>query len=108
MPFILMSILLMLTGIVRQQEKTSAPGPGGTFIPGTNIATNYNIPVPTLHEQVFRDKFIDPNEVPERALFNFPWLTAPGSAVFVAVPFRWIFSLVAVLAALSGPSTLTS
>lgn len=84
MPFILMSILLMLTGIVRQQEKTGQPGPGGVFIPGTDIATNYNIPVPTLHLEVFRDKALDPEERPERALYNFPWLTAPGSAVFIA------------------------
>jgi L-lactate transport len=84
MPFILMSILLMLTGIVRQKETTKAPGPGGVFIPGTDIATNYNIAIPTLHEQVYRDESIDPHKAPERALFNFPWLTAPGSAVFVA------------------------
>ena len=84
MPFILMSILLMLSGLVRQKETTDAPGPGGIFIPGTNIATNYNLPIPTLHEQVFRDVTIDPSEKPEKALFNFAWLTAPGSPVMAS------------------------
>ena len=55
MPFILMSALLMASGIVRQMENRSRPGPGGVTIPGTSIATNYNIEVPTLHHQVFRD-----------------------------------------------------
>lgn len=84
MPFVLMSILLMATGIVRQKESSRDEGPGGVFIPGTNIATNYNIAIPTLHLNVYRDKHIDPEQHPEKALFNFAWLTAPGSAVFIA------------------------
>jgi lactate permease len=81
MPFALMSILLMLTGLVRQRE-----GEGPVTIPFTGIQTNYMIPVPFLHNQVERDAALRVKEKaePERALFNFAWLTAPGTAVFLA------------------------
>ncbi|HZZ81938.1 MAG TPA: L-lactate permease [Gemmataceae bacterium] len=80
MPFIIMSILLMLTGIVREKE-----GKGPVLIPGTSIQTNYLIEVPTLHQQVQRDERLraQPDET-ESAKFNFAWLTAPGSAVFLS------------------------
>lgn len=94
-PFILMSILLMLTGIVREKEgnrgkpieadKGEKHGP--LYVPGTNIETNYLIEVPTLHDQVQRAKELRPvgrEDHREEAKFNFAWLTAPGTAVFVA------------------------
>ena len=82
MPFILMSVLLMLTGIVREKE-----GKGKVLIPGTEIQTNYLIEVPTLHNEVMRAERLRPankKDEAESAKFNFAWLTAPGSAVFVA------------------------
>ena len=87
MPFILMSVLLMASGVVRQMEQRSKPGAGGVFIPGTPIATNYNLVVPTLHEQVYRDPQLLPEGAehkPEDALYNFAWVTSPGSPVFAA------------------------
>jgi lactate permease len=80
MPFMIMSVLLMLTGIVREKE-----GKGPVVIPGIGIQTNYLIPIPTLHEKVMRDEKLRarPDER-ESAKFNFAWLTAPGSAVFFA------------------------
>ena len=85
-PFILMSALLMGSGVVRQMENRSRPGDGGVFVPGTRIATNYNIEVPTLHELVYRDPILAPHNEPkpEEALFNFAWVTSPGSPVFAA------------------------
>jgi L-lactate transport len=84
-PFALMSVFLMLTGIVRQQESPEKPGPGPVWIADT-IATNYWIEVPTLHEECQRAKKLQPKEGHrEKALYNFPWLTAPGTAVFFAV-----------------------
>jgi lactate permease len=86
MPFILMSVFLMLTGIVRQKEAGSAPGPGPVQV-GGGLHTNYRIPVPTLHERVLRDERLieaGKRREPERALFDFPWLTAPGTAVLIA------------------------
>ena len=96
-PFILMSILLMLTGIVREKEghrdamierdgKLEKQGP--VYIPGTDIETNYLIEVPTLHNQVQRAENLRPvgnKDHTESAKFNFAWLTAPGTAVFFAV-----------------------
>jgi len=82
MPFILMSVLLMLTGIVRQKE-----GHGPIPIGATGIQTNYMIPVPTLHNEALRAEILRPvgkEKEAESALFNFAWLTAPGTAVFLA------------------------
>jgi lactate permease len=98
MPFILMSILLMLTGIVREKEgyrgKPIEPDNprnlekhGPIYVPGTRIETNYLIEIPTLHDQVQREEKLRPvgnKDHRESAKFNFAWLTAPGSAVFLA------------------------
>jgi lactate permease len=86
-PYALMSALLMLTGLVRQKEVPARPGTGPvTILPG--LSTNYQVPVPLLHERVLRDERLhDPGRgpaQPEAALFNFAWLSAPGSAVFAA------------------------
>jgi len=84
MPFALMSVLLMLTGLVRQKEPGRLDQQPVTF---AGIQTNYLLPVPFLHEQVERDPKLRIEGKPaerERALFNFAWVTAPGSAVFVA------------------------
>jgi lactate permease len=85
-PYALMSVLLMLTGLVRQKEVPVQEGPGPVAISGV-VHTNYQIPIPTLHLKVERDKRLleegKPSK-PEGALFNFAWLTAPGTAVFIA------------------------
>jgi lactate permease len=85
-PFALMSLLLMLTGFVRQQEeRTKLQGPGPVAFAG--IATNYRIPVPTLHETTMRAEILRPEgkkHDKEEALFNFCWLTNPGTPVFLA------------------------
>ena len=58
-----MSILLMLTGIVREKEgyrgkRIEPDNPdnlekhGPVYVPGTRIETNYLIDIPTLHDQV--------------------------------------------------------
>jgi lactate permease len=80
MPFALMSVFLMLTGLVRQQE---AKGP----VTVAGVQTNYMIPIPFLHDEVERDPRLHVEGKPaerEKALFNFAWLTAPGTAVFLA------------------------
>ncbi|MFO0841528.1 MAG: lactate permease LctP family transporter [Gemmataceae bacterium] len=80
MPFVLMSVFLMLTGLVRQQE-----GKGPVTVAG--VQTNYMVPIPFLHELVERDPTLRMEGKPaerEKALFNFAWLTAPGTAVMLA------------------------
>jgi lactate permease len=109
MPFVLMSVFLMLTGIVRQKEGDPKQFP----VMAGPIQTNYLIPIPFLDHQSERDPrlhlvkaeqaaglllaaseplpaltlYAASNRLaprPERALFNFAWLTAPGTAVFFA------------------------
>jgi lactate permease len=87
-PFAIMSVLLMLTGLVRQKEVPVAEGAGPVrFLRGA-VATNYQIAVPWLHGDVLRDRKLHEESrgepKPEGALFNFAWLTAPGTAVFLA------------------------
>jgi L-lactate transport len=86
-PYALMSVLLFMTGLVRQMESPVQEGPGPVVTVG-GLSTNYQVPIPTLHGEVYRDRKLqeDPSKEakPESALFNFAWLTAPGSAVFVA------------------------
>jgi lactate permease len=106
MPFGLMSVLLLLTGLVRQEEshRTVYIGP---------VRTKFSIPVPTLDGTSMRDQRLHPVALdklgvamlasnsplsavahvaiahrvepkPEKAVFDIPWLTAPGTAVFFA------------------------
>ncbi len=101
-PFVLMSILLLLTGLVRQREgerKTLGPARIGP------LETNYIVPIPWLDRQSFRDPLLQEGGAPkpEEATFNFAWLTSPGTAVFVAAllsmilfrmnqtQIRWVF-----------------
>jgi lactate permease len=105
-PYALMSLLLLLTGLVRQKE-------GRGIVRFASIQTNYMIPIPTLHGQTRRHPRLHPVKMeqaaalllasatpmdlalnaqlaqqlappPEKAEFNFAWLTAPGTAVFLA------------------------
>ncbi len=84
-PFVLMSILLLLTGLVRQREgerKKLGPVMIGP------VETNYIFTIPGLDKQSFRDARLQEGngktQTAEEATFNFAWLTAPGTAVFVA------------------------
>lgn len=103
-PYALMSLLLLLTGLVRQKEQH---GP----VPIGPLRSKYAIPISGLHGQSHRDPkllLIRPEQVAalvlnspdplaaivaqsawqlapaEKAEFDFAWLTAPGSAVFAA------------------------
>jgi lactate permease len=105
-PYALMSVLLLLTGFVRQME-------GHGVVKVGPIQTNYMIPIPGLHNESHRDPKLhlvrsehaaaltlsSTNPLaaavnvrvaeklaprPEKAEFNFAWLTFPGTAVFAA------------------------
>jgi lactate permease len=80
-PFALMSLLLLLTGLVRQQEDHGPVKVGP-------LQTNYRVPVRFIDGESMRDgRLHDPATGPakaEGALFNFAWVTAPGSPVFAA------------------------
>jgi lactate permease len=84
-PFVLMSILLLLTGLVRQREgERSKLGPAMIG----PIQTNYILPIPWLDKESFRDARLHEGNSGEPkaqdATFNFAWLSSPGSAVFAA------------------------
>jgi lactate permease len=105
-PYAMMSVLLLLTGLVRQAERHGPVRVG-------SIQTNYVIPIPGLDNLSHRDPRLHPVRAeqaavlmigetnplaaavklrvalfvapkPERAEFDFAWLTAPGTAVFLA------------------------
>jgi lactate permease len=72
--------LLLLTGLVRQKEQHAS-------VPIGPLRTKYAIPIFDLHNQSYRDPKLVPagaEQMPEKAEFDFAWLTAPGSAVFAA------------------------
>jgi L-lactate permease len=106
-PFAIMSVLLLLTGLIRQQEERQYPVRFGP------LQTNYRIAVPGLDGKSYRDPHLHMipldklsvamfasdsplsaavnvavakklETTPESAKFNFAWLTAPGSPVFFA------------------------
>jgi lactate permease len=112
-PFVLMSILLMLSGFLREREGNRARRHEGPLMIGP-VQSNYPLPLPFLHKNCERDPELSPVKSeqtavlvclgggnpletavntqlalqfatkPETAEFNFIWLTAPGSAVFLA------------------------
>jgi lactate permease len=84
-PFVLMSILLLLTGLVRQREgerKKLGPVRIGP------LESNYVFSIPGLDKQSFRDARLQEgngkSRTAEEATFNLAWLSSPGTAVFVA------------------------
>jgi L-lactate permease len=110
MPFLIMSVFLLLAGFVRQREGDRATK--GAIHLGW-IDTNYLIEVPYLHEQCERDPYLHTVKreeaaallfasnnplgaavnaqvavkmapKPEEAKYNLAWMSSPGSPVFFA------------------------
>jgi lactate permease len=105
MPFALMSVFLMLSGFLRQAEGHQAVYVGP-------VRTNYMVPVPALNNESERDDELHPiktihadlepfktplgapaalgchvkklGPMPEKAEYNFAWLSTPGTAVFLS------------------------
>jgi lactate permease len=89
MPFALMSVLLLLSGLLRQQEGKwiSDFERDGKPIPSfAGLQTVYLVEVPWLHNQSWRapelQKTNDPK--PETAVYKFEYLTSPATPVCVA------------------------
>ena len=79
-PYAVMSLFLLLTGFVRQMEGHGPVDVGP-------IRTNYLIPIPGLHLESKRDARLleeGRQHLPEKAEFNFAWLTNPGTPVLLA------------------------
>ena len=102
MPFAIMSVSLMLTGFIRQEENRRANAKEPPLAVA-GVQTKYTIDIDGLDKetlraerlrkvkmdedhQMLRDEngqFIRDNS-PERAVFEIPWVSAPGSPVFLA------------------------
>jgi lactate permease len=82
-----MSVLLLLSGLVRQREQMVDPATKERIpIHVGPIQTSYLIEVPALHGRSYRDAALSESQEPrpETAVFEFAWLTAPGTPVFFA------------------------
>jgi lactate permease len=90
-PFAVMALCLAGAGYARQLETThKAP------IDLSGIPSYWEVPVPTLHKEVIRaERLRKPgataDESREEAKFKFPWLTAPGTPVFLAAVIAAIY-----------------
>jgi L-lactate transport len=89
-PFAIMSVLLLLSGLLRQEEtkRTKAEDP---IVLAGGIQTRYDIPVEGLDKTVLRADRLRKKDAegktidkPEDAVFVFNWLTVPGTPVFFA------------------------
>jgi lactate permease len=90
-PFAIMSVLLLLFGIVRQIENGWKADylREGTPLPSVlGVQSLYLVHVPYLDRESSRDPRLqeDPNVAtkPERAIYDFAWLTNPGTPVFLS------------------------
>jgi lactate permease len=70
-PWLLLSLFVFLAGIPAIRD-------------GLNALSSVDIPVPGLHEAVTRTKEVVRAPRPEEAVFKFNWLSATGTAIFLA------------------------
>jgi lactate permease len=111
MPFVVMSAFLVASGFLRQAENQRAvrKQPMTEVCPG--LLTRYDIPISGLHAEVSRARrlqrparaeevaaalaggslLLGDRKEPERAVFEFAWVTAPGTPVFVAALVSMLF-----------------
>jgi lactate permease len=86
-PFAIMSLLLLLSGLLRQEEGQRRRDKLGPVMVGP-IQTSYTFTIPFLDQQVMRDASLHDASLgpqkPEKAEFEIPWLTSPGFPVFAA------------------------
>jgi lactate permease len=86
-PFAIMSLLLLLSGLLRQEEGQRRRDKLGPLMVGP-VQTSYTVAIPFLDQQVMRDASLHDaslgEQKPEKAEFEIPWLTSPGFPVFAA------------------------
>lgn len=90
-PFVIMSICLLLSGFLRQEENRRARAKETPVMVAGDLKTKYAVTFQGLDNEVLRaerlrkknaDGSID--NTPEKAVFDFAWVTAPGTPVFLA------------------------
>ena len=86
-PFAIMSLLLLLSGLLRQEEGQRKRDKLGPLMVGP-VQTSYTVAIPFLDQRVMRDASLHDADLgpqkPEKAEFEIPWLTSPGFPVFAA------------------------
>ncbi len=89
-PFMLMSVCLLLSGIMRDQEKKAQERGEPIRIVG-ELKSKYEVKFDgldgeSLRPERLRKKNADgtTDNEPEKAVFEFPWLSTPGTPVFVS------------------------
>ncbi len=83
MPWILMALCLVGSGVIKEMEKAN-----GGSINLFGLKSTYDIQIPGLHKQVQRAEALVPpgtkdEDKLEAAVFKFTWLTAPGTPVLL-------------------------
>jgi lactate permease len=96
MPFIIMSVCLVISGRIKQLERTRAAQAPLVVVEG--LQTRYEISIPTLDGESLRPERLrkkkpdgTTDNTPEKAAFEVAWVTAPGSAVIVAAILSVLF-----------------
>ena len=91
MPFVLMSICLLLAGFIRQEESHRARVKAPPLIVVSHLQTRYEIPIEGLDHEVLRAERLRKkkadgtrDDTPEKAVFEVAWVSTPGSPVFFA------------------------
>jgi lactate permease len=91
-PFAIMSLLLLLSGLLRAEEGRHRREHLRPLMVGP-IQTSYTVTIPFL-QQVMRDASLHDaslgEQKPEKAEFEIPWLTSPGFPVFAAALFSML------------------
>ena len=97
-PFLVMAVFLAVSGYIRGEEnrRVLPDGTKAETLEFAGVKTTYKVEVPTLHQQVERaDRLLPKGAVglarTETAVFKFPWVTAPGTPVFVAALVSMLF-----------------
>jgi L-lactate transport len=88
MPWLLMGVCLVGSGVIRYAETDRATRKT-TPLQFLGLKSYYEVPIPGLDKEVQRaDRLVPPGTPPEKkledAVFKFTWLTAPGTPVLLA------------------------
>ncbi|HLJ86433.1 MAG TPA: L-lactate permease [Candidatus Angelobacter sp.] len=91
-PFIILSLLVFLWGYPPVKNKLNQY----TTPKFSTVASQNGWDFPILHRAISRDKPVVPKPSPENAKYDFNWLTATGSACFLAAVLSGLFLRVSI------------
>ncbi len=98
MPFAIMSVCLLLSGFLRQEESRRAAAKEPVMEIAASWTKYCSLTFEGLNKEVLRAERLrkknadgTTDDTPEKAVFDFNWLTAPGSAVFASAILSILF-----------------